>query len=369
MITISAALKAHLALETQTRAMLWKVTLANGTIRGFTNCDIDIVFNDGAGAVTYATASGYSRSDIQTGAALEVDAMEVQGFLQSPSITEADLAAGVWDFAAIKISIVNYRDLTQGELIYRVGTIGEVTQERGTFKAELHGKTKKYLRVIGDLTSPSCRTTLGSALCTVDLAPLTVTSALTGVSTDGRTLFDTARTEPGPSTGVAITNITKANPGVVTLAAPLGLPTGAAVMMSEIVGMTQANTSTVAHNVAVDGLTFEIGDTTTFSTYVSGGKVRELGSGASIYDNGVITMTSGLNNGLRREVQSYVPGQMMLELPFPYPLAIGDTYSMHQGCGYSFFSDCRDRFSNAVNFQGEPFVGGTDKLMQVGRVQ
>lgn len=361
MITVSAALKAHLASETQTTALLWKVILTNATTLGFTNHDQDIVF----GGVTYASATGYSRSDIPTGAALEVDALEVQGFLTSPSITEADLAAGIWDFAAVKISLVNYKDLTMGELIYRVGTLGEVTLERGKFKAELRGKTQAYTRIIGQNTSPSCRTTLGSSLCTVNLTPFTVTSTLTGVGADNRTLYDTARTELGPTGGISITGITRANPGVVTLASAVPWAVGTPVTISGVVGMLQVNTVTTVRNPS--GSTFALPvDTSAFSAYVSGGTVTPLGANSGYFDNGVITFTSGLNNGLRMEVASYVPGQIILELPMPYALAIGNTYSMHAGCDYSF-ATCRDRFTNVANFRGEPYIPGVDKLMQAGK--
>lgn len=363
---MTAALKAHIARENQSTAMLWKVVRKDGTILRFTNHVEDITFGGG----TFLAASGFSRSDIATAAALEVDTGEAQGFLQSPAITEDDLRAGLWDFAAIRISKVNYNDLTQGEIVYRVGTIGEVTVDRGIFKAEWRGLTQKYRRTRGQLTSPSCRAVLGDARCKVDLTPFTVTSTLTGVGPDNRTLYDTARTEDGPTGGVGITNITQADPGVVTLDAPLNLPSGSPITIHGVAGMVEVNTTTVALNVATDGLSFELPvDTTGFGAYVAstdGGTVTPLGSDSGYFDNGVITFTSGLNDGLSMEVQSYAPGQIILELPMPNQCVIGDMYEMHAGCDYSF-ATCRDRFNNVLNFRGEPYVPGVDKLVQVGK--
>jgi hypothetical protein len=255
-----------------------------------------------------------------------------------------------------------------GALIQRVGTLGEVTIERGAFKAKLRGVTQAYSRVIIELTTPSCRAKLGDARCKVDLTPFTVTGSLTGVEPGlyPRTLYDTGRTEPGPSVGVSITNITTANPGVVTLSAPLGLPSDSPVTIAGVVGMTEVNTVTVARNVASDGLSFEIVDTSGFTAYSGGGTVIGLGSGSGYFDNGVITFTSGLNAGLSMEVQSYVPGQWTLELPMPYLPSIGDTYSMHAGCDYSL-ETCRDRFNNILNMRAEPYVPGVDKLVQIGK--
>lgn len=337
------------------------VTLTNETVLGFTDHDVDVIKD----AVIYVAATGYTRTDIASGADLSVDNLEVGGMLRSPFITESDLRAGIWDFAKIKISLVNWADLTMGELILRAGTLGTVTVDRNKFKAELRGLTQAFTRIIGELTSPSCRAVLGDVRCKVDLTPFTVTSTLTSVSDDNRTLGDTARTEAGPTGGINITGITKDNPGIVTLDAPLGLPAGAGVTISGVVGMTEVNTTTIAENPTGNQFSLPV-DTTSFGAYVSGGKVTPLGGDSGYFDNGVITFTSGLNTGLSMEIQSYVPGQFVLELPMPYPLSAGDAYTAHAGCDYSL-ATCRDRFSNVLNFRGEPYVPGVDRLMQIGK--
>jgi hypothetical protein len=365
-IAISAALKAHLAQPYQTTATLWLVTLRNGTVLGFTDHDVDIVYPPTDGT-TFVAKEGYVKTDIATSAALNVDNLEIDGVLASPSITEADLRAGVWDFAKVMISLVNYADLTQGQMIYRVGTLGKVTLERNSFKAELRGITQAYTRVIGRLVGPSCTTTLGSSKCTVNMTPFTVTGTLAGVAADNRTCYDPARTEPGPSTGTPIVGITRANPGVVTLgsAPDPALTNGQAITIYAVVGMQEVNTTTVAINPSGTTITLP-DDTTNFEAYVSGGFVQPLGSGSGYFDNGVITFDSGLNSGLSMEVISYVPGQWVLALPMPYALAAGDAYTMKAGCDYSL-ATCKNRFDNVVNFRGFPYVPGIDKIMQVGK--
>lgn len=373
MITIGAALKAHFASDALSTATIWKVTLVNGTVAGFTNHDEDISYDDGGGLVTYVSAQGFSRTDLQTAAALEVDSTEVSGMLVSPAITEDDLIAGLWDFAAVVISLVNHRDLSQGRMVYRTGTLGEVTLDRGSFKTELRGLSQAYTRTVGQLTSPACRTTLGSSLCKVNLTPFTVTGTLTGVNPNNQTVYDTSRTEPGPTAGPSITGITRANPGRVTLSASLGLPNGSPIVISGVLGMLQVNTTTTASNIASDGKSFDLPvDTSSFPSYTGGGTVTPLGADSGYFDNGVFTWTSGPNNGFSIEVHSYVPGQITFVLPIGFPSIgkaapqVGDTYSLHAGCDYSM-ATCRDRFNNIVNFRGEPYLPGTDKLMQVGK--
>lgn len=513
MIKCSRALLAQLQSNQTRLCTLWLVTLTNGTVYGFTDCDQDIVYN----GVTYIANAGYVRSDIQGNADLTVDTSEVDGPMLLPSITEAELAEGLWDYASIQISLVNWADffvrypvtfLTQGggeasatignpaikkigltsgdgiavfgatnagyntgsaiaqsvlptgsnffytvpgttphpdtsvntymqtrmgELILRVGTLGEVTIERNSFKADLQGITQQLTRVIGQLTSPACRTTLGSSLCKVVLVPptwkaltayaaiatgdasigsrvspvtysgftfncttpgtsgatepswnntvgvttndgsvvwtcqgaLTVDGDITGVNPDNRTFYDTSLTQPGPSGGIAITGITQANPGHVALAGNLNLATGSPITITGVVGMTEVNTNTYADNVS--GASFDLPISTIgFPAYISGGTVTPLGGTSGFFDNGVVTWLTGLNAGLSMEVQSYTPGQVVLFQPMPNQIQVGDTYTIHAGCDYSF-PTCQTRFLNTLNFRGEPFVPGVNKIIQVGK--
>jgi uncharacterized phage protein (TIGR02218 family) len=196
---------------------------------------------------------------------------------------------------------------------------------------------------------------------------LTVAGTVDSVSADGMTIYDADRTEAGPSGGIDITDVSNADPGVVTTDGDHGFTEGQAVTISEVEGMVQVNAVTVVHNPS--GSTFELSvdtsDTGDYPAYTSGGKVTPFGT-SGFFDFGVITMTSGDNDGLSVEVKSYVEGQITLALPFPYDIAVGDTYSMHAGCDKSM-ETCRDRFKNIKNFRGFPYLPGTDKLVQVGR--
>lgn len=381
MIPISAALLAHLAQPAQTVATIWHVTLNDGTELGFTDHDRNI---DGAsipdvtatsggtipggGTVTYLAQSGYTRTDIATGSKLEVDNLEVDGVLVAPAITEADLHAGLWDFAQIVISIVNWADLTMGKMILRKGTIGEVTIERGAFKAELRGLTQAYTRIIGELTSAACRNNLFDSHCQVDPATFTVNDVIvTGADTDDQTFFASSLSQPGPPDAIGILSVTKANPGRVTLASPLTLPVGSPITIGGCVGMTEINGTTIIRNPSADQTKFDLGvDTTSYGAYGGGGSVTQLGGGSGYFDFGLVTWVTGLNAGFSMEVRSYVPGQIVLQLPMPYAITIGDTFNIRAGCDKSQ-PTCFDRFNNVINFRGEPFLPGVDKLAQVGK--
>ena len=89
--------------------------------------------------------------------------------LDSSAITEADIMAGLYDFAEIEVFNVNYNDLTQGKLILRTGWLGEVSFSQNRFVAEVRGLTQRLGQKIGDVFSPNCRALLGDNRCKVDL--------------------------------------------------------------------------------------------------------------------------------------------------------------------------------------------------------
>ena len=82
---------------------------------------------------------------------------------------------------------------------------------------------------------------------------------------------------------------------------------------------------------------------------------------------GLLTWTSGLNNGYSMEVKNYTlsTGEFELFEPMPYAIAVADTYSVYAGCD-KFFSTCKDKFSNVVNFRGEPHVPTQDQISTFG---
>lgn len=180
MKTISSNLRTHLAGEVTSWATCWRVTLTNGTVYGFTDHDADLII----GGVTYLASSGYSASEVQTASDLSVDNLNIQGFLDSPVIFEADFIAGLWDYAQVNIFRINWADLTQGLMHERRGWLGEVSLKRGQFTVELRGLLQALTRPITELYSPGCRARLGDERCTKDLTDYTASFAVNLVSSD-----------------------------------------------------------------------------------------------------------------------------------------------------------------------------------------
>lgn len=175
--TASTALKNHFASEVTTLAYCWKMTRTDGTIKGFTNHDQNIVFD----SVTYNASTGFTPTSIQNRADMSVDNLEIEGMLSSASITEADIAAGLYDFAELEVFVVNYEDLTQGSMTLRKGWLGEVTRKKGQFVAEVRGLNQKLTQNIGRLITPNCDAILGDSRCGVTLASFTTSTTVTTV--------------------------------------------------------------------------------------------------------------------------------------------------------------------------------------------
>ena len=312
-------------------------------------------------------------TDVASTAQLNVDSIDVSGINDDDGITDADLHAGLWDYATFQLFVVNYNDLTQGAMILRTGRLGEVTMERGQFKTELRGMMQAYSRTIGELVSPSCRAVLGDARCGVTIGPYTVTGTIDSVAADGVTLYDAARTEAGPDGGLSL-QIIQGNPTHCTTSGSPGehldLPNGSPIVISGATGDYAVLNTVTTLTGYVRGYDYDefdiLIDSSAFSGSYGSPIVTPLGGTSGYFDYGVMTMTSGANNGLAMEVKSYVVGQITLQLPFPYTVAAGDTYSLTAGCDRSF-STCKDRFNNVRNFRGEPYLPGFDKLIQVGR--
>lgn len=375
---ISAALKAHYASDVTTITTCWRATLQNGTIVAATTLDRDLEVD----GITYQSVIGYLDSDVESSSELNPDNLEIDGFLVSPAITDADIHSGAWDYAAIEMFEVNYLDLTMGKNILRSGTLGEVKGGRIKFTAELRGLMQAYTRTIVRLMTKDCNADLGDSRCKVDMTSFTATGTVGGTNSTNSVIYDTERTEAGPTGAIAITGISQAENAVVTCPAH-GFAQNATIQLSDINGCTLAGATKdgvfyAGSGDSLNGLLFQIKlidadhfsilvDTRgynadpalgvtdplqVYSPYVSGGLAHPANA-SGYFDHGKITFTSGANAGLSMEVKAYAPGVITLMLPMPFEIAVGDAYTITAGCNQSF-ENCKQRFNNVVNYRGFP---------------
>jgi uncharacterized phage protein (TIGR02218 family) len=159
------ALYAHLATGCTTVCHLWQVERVDGQSFGFTDHDQDLIV-DGA---VYRADTGLTARALQQTTGLSVDNTEAIGALCSAAVSDADLAAGRFDRAAVTAWMVNWADLSQRVCLFR-GTFGEVSRVDGTFRAELRGLTEPLNQPQGRTFQRTCSAILGDRKCGFDLA-------------------------------------------------------------------------------------------------------------------------------------------------------------------------------------------------------
>ena len=162
MRTLDLAFKAHIESGATTLATCWKLTRRDALVLGFTDHDRTLSFD----GVDYLPMHGFDGGEVPARLGAQVDTGEVVGILNSAAITEADIAAGLYDGAEVETWRVNWRDVTQ-RLLQRRATIGEIVREDGQYRAELRSGQQALNQVRGRIYAVYCDAVLGDARCTV----------------------------------------------------------------------------------------------------------------------------------------------------------------------------------------------------------
>lgn len=300
--SIAVGFKTYISGETFAGAVIVKLTRLDGTIFGFTTWDQDITYNDGDGSVTYEANNAFVGSAVKQSIGANVDNMDVQGLISSTKIAEEDIVAGKYDTAKLKLMFVIPTDLGVGHMTLLLGTLGDIKTADGQYTAELRSLSQKIAGQVGQLTSPTCRVRRLGDL----------RCAVGGLFGSGNAL-------------------TFYRVNVTVVSASNGPPT-----------------------VVLSG---------TFPAQVTGG------TDSSWYNDGILHMLTGNNAGVEREIKtwSYGGGNVtaIMHEGFGIPLQAGDTGYIEAGCDRTI-GVCNSRFNNAVNFRGEPYIPGLDKVLQQG---
>ena len=172
-------------------AFCWRVERRDGVCLGFTSHDRDLVI----GGLAYRSAPGMLPSAISVSDGFDSSALDVAGALSGSAISEADLAAGRWDRAAVSLFLVDWRAPDGERLALVRGELGDVAVKANGFEAELRGPTALLERAVVEQTSPGCRAELGDRRCRVDMAARTRVTRVTAAP--GETLIEVAETSSG----------------------------------------------------------------------------------------------------------------------------------------------------------------------------
>ncbi|WP_454915817.1 DUF2163 domain-containing protein [Xanthobacter sediminis] len=165
MRTLAPALAGHLAGGVTTLCHGWRLTRRDGVVLGFTDHDRDLPLD----GLVLKAVSGIAASENATAEGLAVTGAELSGALTADALTEDDLAAGLYDGAAVELFLVNWADPDM-RLLLRQGTIGEVRRADGRFTAEIRALTDGLNQTRGRIYGARCDADLGDGRCTVDLS-------------------------------------------------------------------------------------------------------------------------------------------------------------------------------------------------------
>ena len=255
----------------ETVATFWRVIRRDGVTLGFTAHDRDLWFEGTA----HRAAPGMVPSAIRRSAGFEPDSAEVQGALSHDALSAFDLAIGRFDGARVMIGLVDWESL-ETHVVYR-GTIGAVSEEAGTFTADLVSRKSELQRDPVPRTRPSCRAEFCGPGCSLSPARFDHTGQLVS--------FDPVQNAAAVATGAALASL-------------------------------------------------------------AGGRLRWLDGPYAGQTAGIIGIDAG---------------RLHLDNPLDQVPPTGTRVLLREGCDRRL-ETCATRFSNALNFQGEPFLPGNDLI-------
>lgn len=153
----------------------WILTRADGTVLGFTDHDRDLT----VGGVTCRAASGWTAGASETAAGFAPGQAAAVGGFDDDALSEADLAAGLYDGARVECRVVDWFAPGLSVRLW-AATVAAAKAEGGAFTLALEGPLAALDRVAGRTFGRSCDAAFGDGRCGVDIA------AFPGASCDKR---------------------------------------------------------------------------------------------------------------------------------------------------------------------------------------
>lgn len=193
--------------EVTSLALCWRLERRDGAGVALTSHDEPV---ESVGTM-FEPAPGMTPAAVIRSMGLEPHSAEASGALSSATLSEADLALGRWDGAAVGLSVIDWQAPDDEAIPLMTGDIGSVTVTGESFAAELRGAATSLERPVCPATSPECRARFGDKACRVDLAGRTSvarvirsagTSLTLDMSVDDRFVLGTLRFLGGENCGL-----------------------------------------------------------------------------------------------------------------------------------------------------------------------
>ena len=175
MRAVPEALAARIESGAASLCHVWILTRADGARQGFTDHDRDLTVD----GVACRAASGWTAGAVESAAGFAPGLATAVGGFDGDGISEADLAAGLYDGARVECRLADWSAPGLDVTLWRA-SVAAAKAEGGAFTLELEGPLAALDRVAGRTLGRSCDAAFGDARCGVDV------SAFPGAACDKR---------------------------------------------------------------------------------------------------------------------------------------------------------------------------------------
>ena len=350
MLTPNATFIAAIAESELKIAEIYDVVLANGTTVRLTTHSKDIVWN--AGSDTY-TSFPITRGTIQVGLEMEASDVEISVGNISGSLFD-ELQNNTLNLAQITIKRIEWDSSYAADLeIIKFVGIADVSFNR----RDLTLTCKSFwdslnIQVPRDIYQTSCNKRLFDGGCGLTRGDFDYAGIVT--TGDDISFSDSTRGTVYKGAFDAV---------VDTLAIGETITGGTNGYTAQIVQVTYVTAATGfiwyvelsnSANFENDEVLSSAGDSVT----LNGVPAEDI----SFYALGEVEVTSGNNNGERRQILKAAGNLITLQWPFPNSMTAADTYNIYPGCD-KLGVTCRDKFDIPENFRGFIYGPGIDEVI------
>lgn len=351
---VSPALQAVLAAPGNMLARCWQIVTRRGEVLGFTRHTRDLVVE----GVTYASLWGVRDAALETHEGLTVGNQDVSLFLSR--LNARDIDAGRYDLATIQVFEVDPQQPEAGTLPHKVGVLGNISRRDGQATLEVRGPSQFLQSKLGEVFTATCPVRLGSPRCGVELADVSVTNAWELTSAAGTLRVEgllMAQSGFAPGQVIEVQDSTS-NDGVYVLATVEG---DTLTVTGALPGSDETTLCTVIrrNGYIYQGTIASVDPNAPRRIFTTDPllDVEGVPPPPLWFQEGNVQCTSGENVGVvAHDIRTQSGVTFTLYEEFPFDLAVGDTVVLEVGCSKRFTEDCIEKFNNAVNFQGFPYV-------------
>jgi uncharacterized phage protein (TIGR02218 family) len=185
MRTVPAGLLAAMQQEVTTLARIVRITNKAGTTIRATDASQDLT----DGVNTYVADPGFIVASITHAADGTPSAGEIDVTAENTLISLSDIAKGVWDGATCQVSLVDFTDLSLGEMVIFHGFIGAMDWDtRRSVTLELQGFLARMSNKSLEKFNRNCVVDLFSTRCGVTQATFTHAGEVLSVGGGGQTI-------------------------------------------------------------------------------------------------------------------------------------------------------------------------------------